>query len=266
MRGDGRFSSFFGRVASSRDDPPTGVGENDPIPVPRVLFDATGAVIDTIGWDPSPPPRMVPPPGYGRDRFQSIAVGSRRLMIPEPPTDLALWVYVEDGLIIVDSPTPLSPEDAAFTVTRIGLDGDTIYSRRYEYRPVAYTSEDLDSIAARGARGGPMPIGAGPSSVSDEDATAGARALRGAMQFPEYRSAVGYAWLGDDERLWIRRDGPVTAGTFRWLILDVDGTPVGQVELPRNAGWQWSRDDTLWVSEPDELDVPWLVRYRISGG
>jgi hypothetical protein len=267
MRRDGRFSGFFGRVAYSRDQGPTGVGEHDPIRVPRVLFDPSGAVVDTIGWDPSPPPRMVAPPGYDQsNRFQFITVGNRRLLVPDPPPDLAQWLYLDDGLIIVDSPTPTSAEDAAFTVTRIDLDGDTVYARRFMYEPSAYTSADLDSIAAQGARGGPMVMGGAPSRISDEDAAADARALRAAMKFPQYRPAVRFAWLAKDVRVWIRRDEPLNDGNIRWLVLDTDGTPVGQLELPDRAGLQWSSGDTFWLSEPDELDVPWLVRYRLSGG
>lgn len=33
--------------------------------------------------------------------------------------------------------------------------------------------------------------------------------------------------------------------------------------LPGSSRPLWGRGDTLWVAEPDEFDVPWLVRYRI---
>lgn len=41
--------------------------------------------------------------------------------------------------------------------------------------------------------------------------------------------------------------------------------PRGRLELPREHGTAWSGGDTAWVIEPDEFDVPWLVRYRIEG-
>ena len=48
MRPDGKFMGHFGRVRVGRN-PPTGVQPTDSIPVPFVLFAATGAVTDTIG-------------------------------------------------------------------------------------------------------------------------------------------------------------------------------------------------------------------------
>jgi hypothetical protein len=268
MQPDGRFSSFFGRVAYSRDDGPTGVDENDPLLIPRVLFDPTGAIVDTVGWDPSPPPRMVAPPDYDQsNRFQSVRVGSRPVYIPDPPPDLEWWYNLADGRIVIDSPTPASGDaEALFTVTRLDLDGDTVFSRRYTQGLIAYTSGDLDSLAAVSARGGNMFVNGAPLAVSDQDAAAGFRAIRGAMKFPEFRQAVGSAQIMNDERIWIRLDGPESADSVRWLILDADGDPVGEVALPENVRVQWSRGDMFWASEPDELDVPWLVRYKIRGG
>jgi hypothetical protein len=187
-------------------------------------------------------------------------------MVPDPPPDLAHWVTLHDGRIVVDSYAPATADGATFTVTRIGLASDTVYARTLHFRPIAYTPADLDSTALRGALGGPMPMGAGPSPAAGPETAAAQRALRAAMKFPEFRPAIRYPWLASDERLWLQRDESDGAATMRWLILDIDGRPVGELELPRGLRVLWSRGDTFWATEPDEFDVPWLVRYRVARG
>jgi len=39
--------------------------------------------------------------------------------------------------------------------------------------------------------------------------------------------------------------------------------PVGVVEVPRGVRIAWSRGDDVWGVEPDDLGVPWLVRFRL---
>jgi hypothetical protein len=95
MRSDGSFVSWFTRVAYSRDDPP--LTSRPDTAVPRILFDAVGNVTDTIGWTPTPPPRMVPPLGYGEGRFRRITIGAQPYTVPDPPTDLPLWLALDDG-------------------------------------------------------------------------------------------------------------------------------------------------------------------------
>jgi hypothetical protein len=226
--------------------------------VPRVLFDIDGAVVDTIGMMPSPPPRMVPPPGYRAGGPERITVGSRSYMVPDPPTELPTWQVLDDGHIVVHVPYTATPDAGTFTITRIDLDGDTVYHRMLSYRPERYTSEQLDSAASRGSRF-MMPIG-GPAPPVDD---AVVNALRAALKFPEFRLPIRNSWLADDESVWLRREDE-PGDVARWILLEPDGQVRGELHLPANARPLWSRVDALWASVPDEMDVPWLVRYRIS--
>jgi hypothetical protein len=36
------------------------------------------------------------------------------------------------------------------------------------------------------------------------------------------------------------------------------------VELPWRAHPRWAEGDQVWVEETDDLDVPWLVHYRLG--
>ena len=235
------------------------------MPVPRVLFDATGAVVDTIGWDASPDPRMVAPPGASRERFQFIQVGARRLLVPDPPTDAPVWIPVPDGTIMIDAPVATDPARGTFSITRVGIGRDTLYRREYVYRPVAYTAEELDAIALAGSRGfGPTgEAQAGGEAAPPADAAA-ARALRAAMKFPQFRPWIWYVQRDDDGRLWILRDD-ADETQEAWLLFDAAGLPLGHLEIAGRPTFRWSRGDTLWAVQLDDVDVPWLVRYRLRG-
>jgi hypothetical protein len=152
MRPDGKFTSHFGAVASSPNASPTNLQPTDSIPVPMLLFDTTGEVTDTIGWAGRPPPRMWRPPSQDDTQLEAVQVGGRRMMVPSPPTAMPWWEPLLDGYLLIETPLALSREGGVVMVTRIGLAGDTVYSRQLDYRPVPYAGADLDSIAAWAAR------------------------------------------------------------------------------------------------------------------
>ncbi len=52
--------------------------------------------------------------------------------------------------------------------------------------------------------------------------------------------------------------------TYRWLVLDADGSPRGLVEPPRRPRVRWLGAEECLVVESDEMDIPWLVRLRIG--
>jgi hypothetical protein len=264
MRPDGKFIGHLSRVGYSRDDHGPEVKPTDSIPVPFVLFDARGAVTDTVGWAGRPPPRMWRPPSEESPPPDIIEVGGRRIWVPSGPTTLPSWLPVTDGYVVVETPLAETAEDGVFTVTRIGLEGDTVYHLALHYSPAAYSSEDLDSIAvwaARGEPGGMVPYVPGQGPPADWEVIA--RHIRGAMEFPVFQLPVEYPWLAQDEGLWLRQTDEARPETVDWILLDPEGRPRGQLELPSEVRISWSRGDTFWAAVPDEYDVPWVVRYRI---
>jgi len=273
MRADGYFPSEMTSLVCTRDTRESGVEEGDSIPVPRVLFDATGAVVDTIGWDPIPPPTMVRPPGAPEPDRRRITVGDDRYTVPTPPRGLPEWSALLDGRIILDAPMPGRGERGTFAVTRRDLEGDTIYRRVFVYEPMAYTDADLDAIADRAIRSGATGIilaGGGVvvpgAEMDDAERRRVASRLREAMDFPDHRRAVDDAWTARDGSVWIqyvRPEGNPEAPS-RFLVLDPDGRPRGRVELPPDTEVEWSRDDTFWAVETDDFDVPWLMRYGVA--
>lgn len=256
MRSDGSLAGWLLMVGSSRDDPPSPVAAEEQVPIPHVRFAGSGEVIDTLGWMPSPPPRMQPPPGYGGDRFQFTTVGSRRYLVPDPPPELPIWMPLPDGYIVVDVPYAINEAFGAFTVTRINLTGDTVYERSLTYRPEPYTAADLDSVAARAARG------LGSARTPEAEVQTVQNVLRSEMRFPDLKLPITNPWLDQDGRVWLRRDDP-PGSMARWVLLEADAELRGELSLAPRTRPLWSKGDTLWAAVYDENDVPWLVRYRL---
>jgi hypothetical protein len=257
MRSDGTFAGWLSTVGSSPGDAPPPVDRDERVPIPHVRFSAAGEVIDTLGWMPGPPPRVQLPPGYGADRFRMITIGSRRYPVPDPPTELPTWLSLDDGYIVVDVPYATASNVGAFTVTRIGLAGDTIYHREFAYQPSSYAVEELDSAAARGARG------LGNAPVPEAERRVAQNALRSELRFPALKLPIRHPWLAQDGGVWLLRDD-LPGGPARWIVLGVDGHPRGQLQLAPDTRPLWSRGDLMWAAEYDDTGVPWLVRYRIE--
>ena len=262
MRADGLFTSHLLRVSFAQDAP--AVDPTDSIPVPMVLFHANGTVADTIGWAGRPPPRMWRPPAEQPSEPELVEVAGRRFFAPTPPTTLPSWLPLADGYVLVETPLPTGIDDAAFSVTRIGLHGDTLYHRTFHYAPVRYTPEDLDSIAAWAARGDPRGMSIFvPGRPPPDDWEVIAVRLRAAMDFPEWRLPLDFPRLGADEGVWMRWTDQGSPETRTWLVLDPQGDPRGRLELPAGHDVRWSRGDTIWAVDTDDLGVPWLVRLRV---
>jgi hypothetical protein len=237
---DGHFLSDLPLARSGEPVP----GE-DVIRVPRVRFDASGAVTDTVGWQPMPaphPPLDLPAPG-------PVQVGGMVIRPPVPPHDTPIIEATADGSVLVRRARATGDGPAEFSVTRYDLAGESFAELRFRYQPGRYEGAVLDTIAMRPVRRAGAP-------------DAALQAVRDAMRYPTYQSPIYTVWPAQDGSAWLRREdsaGPV----FRWIVVLADGRVRGLVELTRNRVPLWARADTLWLVETDELDVPWLVRTRL---
>jgi hypothetical protein len=267
MRSDGNFIGWPMILSGLPRGESNSVQPTDSIPVPIVLFDASGTVADTIGRLGRPPPRMWRPPSEEPVHSEPIDFAGRSWFVPVPPSTLPHWELRRDGYVTVDTPMPTSPEDGVLTVTRIGVSADTVFGRRIHYRPIRYSDTDLDSIAARAARGEPggmlgFFIPGAPVPDNWEEA---APRIREAMNLPEFQLPLEYFWVAQDESTWLRFRPIEGTGVARWVVLDPDGHPRGKLDLPLDIRPQWSRGDTVWASDSDELEVQWLVKLVVGG-
>lgn len=260
MLPDGRFISDMTGFSGRRDPGPPTVQLDDTVMVPRVLFDAMGGVLDTVGFDVRPPP---PPPAP----TERIEIDGQQFNVPRAQRDEPLTFALDDGRVYIERPTPVSGDPALFTVTRLDLARDTIFHRRFQYTPKEYTQAVIDTLVARSVRipGGAYRIVNGqpiyPEPPSNPDAVA-AR-LREAMSFPSHQPPIQGYWPGNNGWIWLERED--MGGPEReYVVLDADGQPLGRIIVPRNTTIAWSDATTLLVRERDELDVQWLVKYRID--
>ena len=264
-REDGTLTGHLVRVTYRPDDPDTGLGPDAEIPVPLVRYGLQGQVLDTLGFLNKPNPAIwsreaheLPDPDY-------IQLDERRVRIPTPRAPLPQFQGVSDGYVEFRAPAPRGGGVHELTIHRVRPDGDTAWSRELSWRPIPYTAEDLDSIATRAARsGGAFGTVAGGSREPPEGWEDLRDRIRTRMDFPSHQGFAMGSWLANDGTLWIRMQAPEAANEVEWLLVDVDGEPLGRVVLGAEDRPLWNHGDEFWVSEPDDIGVPWLVRYRIE--
>jgi hypothetical protein len=257
--------SLEGAISMIMEDPSAegmDVPPGSMVRVPRVRFDLEGNVIDTIGFQP----RAAQESPFDRPR---IEMEGHSIAVPAPPADDPRTFILADGQVIVAGSTPTSAADATLTFTRAGLTGDTLRHRVFSYTPEGYTEAYLDSLAWRTAArsSGMVQVVDGEIHQNPplEDPAPVARVLRSTMDFPPFAPPVRSVVGGEDGSAWIRwtDDGRLRD---RWLVLGPEGEPRGRFTLPRNATISWASGNEFVVVERDELDVPWVVRYRLSPG
>jgi hypothetical protein len=163
----------------------------------------------------------------------------------------------ERALVVLDRPAPESIEDASFTVAKLDFDGDTLFSRTFDFEPFAVRQEELDSVV--GARASEL----GERGVFGLTETAARRLAEETLYAPPYRSGARFVVPGRDGTIWVMQE-PGDADTAVWLVLDARGEPLGRVGLPSRVLLRQADLPFVWGVETDELDVPYVVRYRVG--
>lgn len=255
LRDDGLFMGSMSGQSRRSSLEPNGIGPSDTVQVPLVLFEPTGEVADTIGWEGYPPP--VPRP------FKEVEFRGTKFRVPRPPSDQTETVRLAETYWMVERPVAESPDVGFFHVTRLTYGQDTLWSSRYQYRPKEYSSEALDLLAFGGT---PTPAVFSPSGMgvpTGGTLRALQKEIRAAMDFPRFQPPIQRFKAGKDGTLWLRRED-VGGAQYQWLVIDPEGSPLGLVELPRQTRLQWVGGEEFVVAEPDGLDVPWVCRWRIG--
>jgi hypothetical protein len=218
--------------------------------VPRVLFDRSGNVVDTLEMVRtlvSRPAKVV--------EFEN----RRSFVYLEPPArDSGTYqVDLEPGSFLVHWSVEGDPARGSLVAVRVGEGGDTTRTARLEYGARAVTDHYRDSLAASRVRG----------RLSTSDSLRLFEAYRSAQQLPPHHRPIWPPFVvGEAARegtLWTKLD-PDDPGANRWLVFRQDGEPWGTLSLPMGDFPRWSGRDQLWIMERDDFDVPWLVRYRVT--
>jgi hypothetical protein len=138
------------------------------------------------------------------------------------------------------------------------VSADTLFSREYEYAPVRVSGAAVDA-AVEQIRAMLSRRGAPPRPAEIE------RALRSGDGIPAHLPPVTAAASGADGSIWLRRE-ETPGRTVRWDVLDRNGVLQATLRLPRGVTVETVAGDVLVGVELDELDVPYIVRYRIVKG
>jgi len=213
--------------------------------VPWLHIGATGQVLDTLLWQELP-----------LEAFE-MRSGGNRFFAPKPFLDTRLFHLMVDGsgVVVVQRARERGASQAQFRVLKLGITGDTIFTRTYTYEPQplagAAIARALDEIEARLSRR-PDP----PDRREIE------QALRQLGLLPETAMPVTAVASATNGSIWLRRESDGVSPAA-WQVLAADGRPMAQLQLPERQRVIAVRDDVLVTLELDSLDVPYVVRYRI---
>jgi hypothetical protein len=214
-----------------------------------MLMTREGRVTDTL---PAVP--------FGRNQWAVAAPDGRGGFYrsqPFPDGPLADFSLDERAQIIVAREAPASADDARYWVSKIDFAGDTVFTRAFAFEPIPVRQEELDSVLREvagfmGERGmfGLSEIEAG-------------RLAETTLYKPAFRPGVRTVVPGNDGTILLMLE-PGDAPTATWLVLDTQGEPIGRVTLPANVLVRRVDLPLLWSVETDDLDVPYVVRYRVT--
>ncbi len=172
----------------------------------------------------------------------------------------SLWDLAADGssLVVVDRPAAGRPDATYFRVVRHGTSGQVVFDRRFPYRPRPFPAAVRDSLREKMVgmlleSGFVRARGRAEALVDDS------------VRIPPFQPPVSHVAAGRDGTTWLRREH-AGGGTVQWLVLDAAGSPLAEVGAPAGLTILEARRDMVWGVEPDELDVPYVVRYRVRGG
>jgi hypothetical protein len=212
--------------------------------VPRLVLDLSGKAVDTLGhrtmW-------------FSVDDISSVRIGDISVMLPTVPV-MPRRVELQNSTVTLDTAASGSARWGEFRVTGESFDGDTTFALRFLHERRRYDAAFLDSMAddfARNYRASqPLPT----------DALA--QAVRENVVLPPTMTPIQAASVLNDDWLLLERDG--SGSSVRVLLIDPGGRQPATVNLPTGVRLLWVSPARIWAVHTDSLEIPWLVRYRVT--
>jgi hypothetical protein len=185
----------------------------------------------------------------------------------QPLSDRALFAHAPDGTSAAmiewnpDSPPDVQP---TFRVSRWNFgenEGGDVVVREYPFEPEPVPTTVVDSIVSVLAErrvervGGPRPL--------FRNSFHGERVIRQLLYVPRFDAPVTAAVVGNDGTIWLRRGRRSPEVESRWQVLSADGDVLGDVHLPPSQSLAAATREYALAVYTDELDVPYVVRYRV---
>jgi len=187
--------------------------------------------------------------------------------LAQPFGDGVTFTVLDDGLAVIERRAWTGEGEPVFTLSRIGLAGDTVFSIPVRYTPVPLPVERTDSAVQV------VTDRLYESMSRREPGLARARLearIRDAMYQPDFVPPVGAVMTAGDGKLWLRRFDPIESESgealAEWWVFDPMGAPVVRALLPTGLRVMHIANEHVWGTEQDELDVDYIVRYRLVKG
>ena len=243
-----RDGTFVGQVPAWSD----GIARGTLTETPYVYMNTAGETLGRIWAKPYEP----------RDIFAILsATGFGGSYSNQPFGDGYMATILEDGLLVLERRAWTGDGEPTVRVSKIGLGGDTLFTATVPYQPTPMPAERFDSVVR--ARTERMVASPGPFSAGEAE-------IRDALYRPSYLPAVSGMLVAEDGNIWLSRFDPFESDTgeqfSEWWIVDAGGVPLGRAHTPSGLRLMHVDNDVGWGIERDELDVEYIVRYRLVKG
>lgn len=220
--------------------------------VPYVRTDAEGEVLSTIWRQP-----------YRTTDVLALLREDGGTFTSQPFGDAPLSALSSDGgFLVVDRRAQRGEGPGRFGITKIGVEGDTLFRREFSYEPEPLREERLDSAVKARAEG---LHGFMSQRQPDLSLAKVIGDLREATYAPEHLPPLESLQVATDGTIWLERF-QAADGSREWWILNPDGEPAGQAHTPEGLRVLLIHGDEVWGVETDELDVDYIVRYQLDQG
>ena len=188
---------------------------------------------------------------------ETLTENGRDFQFVPPIGDQDLWALMDDGsgIVKIERRVATSAEQHTFRLVKLDPAGDTVLTRVYDYAPVATPPGEVDrqveNRLALYRAGSPTPSREGLTRIYAQPGF-----------IPSYLPAASSIEPVQDGTIWLERER-ADADSTKWTAIGWDGDVEGEIRLPAGARIMAGHGDVLAVLELDELDVPYVLVYRI---
>jgi hypothetical protein len=222
----------------------------DSIVILHLRLDSDSAILDTLFAVP-----------FRLNDGLAVQTPSGQWLYGSQPFADAVLVATEAGqrgLVAVGRRAFDGRSDPTISVTRVDMDGDTVFHREIPYTPEPLASDLAERVVNGFVRRWQGELGeAGPPAAVLE------RMAQDALFVPDYVPPVSTVVLGRDGTIWMRSALPESS-VMTWTVLNADGELCFSVDLPTDLRVMVADQHHVWGSRDDEIGVPYFERYRIG--
>ncbi len=204
--------------------------------------DSLGVVLDTLLEFPS-------------SRVSaSIETGTTRASIRRPfggPTPFAVSPDGQITWTVDDEST------TGYRLIKRSISGDTLFVGSFEVSPI----EVPDSVRQR-----EDSIAMSQAQRAFQDRSQARSFVDEFVPIPKFYPSARAARPSEDGGVWVQLAPNPSAEHQVWVLHDAEAAPQAKLHLPASINLVLIRDSKVWGIEFDELDLPYLVRFRIARG